>query len=135
MMTCSSRCVGLVALGLALIAGPAGGALIHQRTFDADATDAVGGLKGTVQGPVTAPGTVGNGLLFEGQNDSVECTGCSRGMRNELHLSTGPDTARRVAKNRHVRLVNRAYTDGDSGKVKREEMTPYHWGAPGPKVR
>ena len=49
---------------------------------------------------------------------------------NELHLSTGPDTARRVAKDRHVHFINCVYADGHSAKTNPEEMTSYDWGAP-----
>jgi prepilin-type processing-associated H-X9-DG protein len=49
---------------------------------------------------------------------------------NELHLSTGPDTLRRVAKDRHIRSVNCLYVDGHSSKVNPQEMKPYDWGPP-----
>ena len=48
--------------------------LVHHWTLDADGTDSVSGLDGTVQGAAVAPGMVGNGLLFDGQDDSVEFT-------------------------------------------------------------
>jgi hypothetical protein len=75
MMMCSNRFVGLVLLGFLLTVGPVSGELIHHWTLDVDGADAVGGLNGTVQGPVGVPGKVGNGRLFDGQNDSVEFTG------------------------------------------------------------
>ena len=49
--------------------------LVHHWTLDADGTDSVGGLDGTVQGSVVEPGMVDNGLLFDGIDDSVEFTG------------------------------------------------------------
>jgi len=48
--------------------------LVHHWTLDVDGTDVVGGLNGTVQGPVVVPGMVDNGMLFDGQDDSVEFT-------------------------------------------------------------
>ena len=49
--------------------------LVHHWPLDTDGTDLVGGLNGTVQGPAVVPGKAGNGLSFDGQNDSVELTG------------------------------------------------------------
>jgi prepilin-type N-terminal cleavage/methylation domain-containing protein len=49
---------------------------------------------------------------------------------HERHLSTGPDTSRRVAKDRHIRSINCVYVDGHSSKVNPQEMKPYDWGAP-----
>ena len=66
------RFVSLILLGLLLMTGSVHGALIHHWTFDIDATDSVGGLNGTVKGPVVVPGKIGNGLLFDGSDDSVE---------------------------------------------------------------
>ena len=54
---------------------PPGAGLVHHWTLDADGTDSVGGLDGTVQGPMVEPGMVDNGLLFDGIDDSVEFTG------------------------------------------------------------
>ena len=48
---------------------------------------------------------------------------------HERHLSTGPDTSRRVAKDRHIRSVNCVYVDGHSSKLNPQEMKPYDWGA------
>ena len=50
--------------GLLLVAAPVHGEIIHHWTFDADATDDVGGLNGVVQGPTLVPGKVGNGLVY-----------------------------------------------------------------------
>jgi hypothetical protein len=74
---------------------PPGAGLVHHWTLDADGTDSVGGLHGTVKGAVVVPGKIGNGLLFDGQNDSVDFTGFVPPLQGTIALwmnaaSVGP---------------------------------------------
>ncbi|MHC4594948.1 MAG: LamG-like jellyroll fold domain-containing protein [Planctomycetota bacterium] len=83
---CSKRLVGSILLALVFTVGSARGGLVHHWTLDKDGTDAVGGLNGTVQGPVVVPGMVDNGLLFDGQDDSVEFTDFVPPLRGTIVL-------------------------------------------------
>jgi len=83
-----------------------------------------------------APDTSATAIRIVRQGDSVDDLRLKLqrfDAWNDTHLSTAPDSTRRVARDRHVRFVNVCYTDGHSAKTNPETMTPYDWGAP--KVR
>jgi len=46
------------------------------------------------------------------------------------HLPPGPDNLRRVARERHVKLINCLYVDGHCNKVEAMKMDPYDFGLP-----
>jgi prepilin-type N-terminal cleavage/methylation domain-containing protein len=49
---------------------------------------------------------------------------------NENHLPAGPDSARRVARDRHEKWLNCMFIDGHSAKMRPLELTPHDFGVP-----
>jgi len=49
---------------------------------------------------------------------------------NQNHLPSGPDTSRRVARDRHAKWINCLFIDGHSSKMKPLEITTYDYGLP-----
>jgi hypothetical protein len=74
--------------------------LIHHWQFEEDpgvttvAADSVGGLDGTIQGPVSAAGQVGQALSFDGADDRVDVQGFVAPLQGTVALWINPSLAK-----------------------------------------
>ncbi len=53
---------------------------------------------------------------------------------NASHLSSGPDSSRRMARDRHERWVNCLFIDGHSSKMDAMEITQHDLGLPAASI-
>lgn len=87
-------------LVLAITIVPSEAGLIHHWSLDEDtsatstAVDSVGGLDGTIQGPESAEGKVGNAFSFDGSNNQVEIQGFAPPLQGTIVLWINPALAR-----------------------------------------